>query len=65
MMETLTDAAKHVDGVSVKITEKLPVFSQVAVSLMDDDGSFLALFLFNSAFLSTAGTADAIPRNMM
>lgn len=45
MMETLTDAAKHVDGVSVKLTEKLPVFSQVAVSLMGDDGSFLVLFL--------------------
>lgn len=45
MMETLTDAAKHVDGVSVKFAEKLPVFSQGAESLMDDDGSFLVLFL--------------------
>lgn len=46
MMETLTDAAKHVDGVSVKLIEELPVFSQVAVPLMDDDdGSFLVLFL--------------------
>ena len=45
MMETLNDAAKHVDGVSVKLTEKLPVFSQVAVPLMDDGGSFLVLFL--------------------
>lgn len=45
--ETLTDAAKHVDGVSVsvKLTGKLPAFSQVAVSLMDDDGSFLVPFL--------------------
>lgn len=65
-METLTDAAKHIVGVSAKLTEELPVFSQVAVSLMDADGSFLVLFfLFNSPFLSTVGTADAVPRSMM
>jgi hypothetical protein len=42
MMETLTGAAKQVDGVSVKLTEEL---ISCGSALMDDDSSFLIPFL--------------------
>jgi hypothetical protein len=63
MMGTLTRAAKQADGVSVKLTEWLPVLS--GSSLVDDSSSLILFPLFNSSLHSSAGTADAIPESMM